>query len=56
MPKWMLALCEVTGVALVAVGVAMWSVPAALVLLGVVAVVACEVRGGRTLPAKRGNA
>ena len=45
MPKWMLVFVELVGVALVVAGVALWSVPAALIVAGVVAVAACEVRG-----------
>ena len=35
---------ELVAVLLVVVGVAMWSVPAALIVAGVAGVVACEVR------------
>lgn len=40
-----LAVVETVGVGLVTVGVGMWSVPAALVVAGLAAVAAVEVRG-----------
>jgi len=45
MPKWLLALFECVGVALVVAGVAVWSWPAALIVLGVALIAMCEARG-----------
>lgn len=42
-PLWAI---EGVCVGITAVGVAMWSIPAALVTVGVIGVAACEVRGG----------
>lgn len=51
-PRWFkkrvfvpLSLVEAVFVGIGAFGVALWSVPAALVTVGVVGVAACEVRG-----------
>lgn len=40
-----LLLIEVLGLLLAVVGIALWSVPAALIVAGVAVVAACEVRG-----------
>ena len=45
MSKKLLFAVEAVSVAIAAVGVAMWSIPAAFVAVGVVGVAACEVRG-----------
>ena len=42
MPSWLLTLIEAVCVAVLAAGVAMIYVPAALVLLGVLGILACE--------------
>jgi hypothetical protein len=45
MPKWVLNLVEFIGLSLVTAGVAVWSIPSALIVAGVSIVAACEVRG-----------
>jgi cytochrome c-type biogenesis protein CcmH/NrfF len=45
MRKRLLFAGEAVGVGITTAGVALWSVPAALVLLGGAIVAACEVRG-----------
>lgn len=49
----LLIAAEVLFVAILAGGVALWSVPAALVLVGVLGVVACERRAAAAKPAPK---